>query len=87
MTVTSRVSVSGASTASVLAVLCCSRWRLRLLLLVFSLLVVVLEEQEREHAEDAADADANGFTLNAAKTTVEDQRRIRAVTDAWRRPG
>lgn len=42
-----------------------SRRLLRILLgLLVFLLLVVLEEEEREHAQDAADADADGFTLD-----------------------
>lgn len=34
------------------------------LLLALFLLIVVLEEEKGEHAEDAADADTDGFTLH-----------------------
>lgn len=33
------------------------------LLLPFLLVVVVLEEEQREHSQDTADADADGFAL------------------------
>lgn len=32
-------------------------------LLPFLLLIIVLEEEQREHPQDAADADADGFAL------------------------
>lgn len=33
-------------------------------LLPFLLLIVVFEEEQREHSQDAADADADGFALH-----------------------
>lgn len=35
------------------------------LLLPFLLVIVILEEEQREHSQDTADADADGFALHA----------------------
>lgn len=54
------------------------RFLLRLLLPVF-LLVVVFEEQKGKHAEDAADPDADRFTLHTGGKEMTRERVSRTI--------